>query len=39
MAKVTTLSQVIDSGNRADAEAYANKIAKENAALFGMPAD
>jgi hypothetical protein len=33
-SKVTTLFQAIDSGNREDAEAYAQKIAKENAKLF-----
>ena len=32
--KTTILFQAIDSGNREDAEAYAQKIAKENAKIF-----
>ena len=34
--KITTLFQAIDSGNRQDAEAYAQKIAKENAKIFEL---
>lgn len=33
--KIITLFQAIDSGNRGDAEAYAQRIAADNATLFG----
>ena len=32
---IAALFQAVDSGNRDDAEAYADKIAKENAKIFG----
>ena len=34
VGKIMALFQVMDSGNREAAEAYAEKIAKENAKLF-----
>jgi hypothetical protein len=35
---IAALFQAVDSGNRDDAEAYAEKIAKENATMFPPPA-
>ena len=33
-SEISALFQAIDSGNREDAEAYAQNIAKENAKIF-----